>query len=153
MLLSFTFVLNLLASPFNEKLCRKTLELFDFKFEHQELSLFKETHRVLIVEIKKIVFLGVLAIISFIINFIPLLAPLSFILSSFILAYYYLDYCLEVNKYSFKKRILFIIKNLFSIIIFGISLGIIMFIPFINLICLPIAVGGASVLFVKLKKT
>lgn len=151
-LISFTFVLNILAAPFNELLCMKILDLFDHKFEHQKISILKETQRIIIVEIKKIIFLGILAIISFFINFLPVLSPLSFLISSFILAYYYIDYALELNKYSFKNRLIFIFKNLFSIITFGISIGIIMFIPFINLLSLPICISGASILFIKLNK-
>jgi len=150
-ILSFTFFLNLISAPFNEIVSKKILLNLNIKIKTNYNSLIKELIRILTVEIKKITFLSIIGLSSSIISIIPILSVLSFIINCFILAYYFLDYSLEVNLYTFKERLVFIKNNFIYIACFGLSLSLILFIPILNFVFIIYSVAGAAVLYKNLE--
>jgi len=146
-ILLFTFLLNIIAAPFNEIITKKILLNFNINLNKNQLKLGSEILRIIMVELKKIILLSAISLSSIIISFIPIIAIFSFILNSFILGFYYIDYSLEVNLYSFKDRLTYIKNNFIYIACFGFSLSLILLVPVLNFIFILYSVAGAAILF------
>jgi uncharacterized protein involved in cysteine biosynthesis len=110
-----------------------------------------ELGRTMVTETLKLLWLLPLFIITFIIGVIPFLTPLAFVLGSLLLAYQFFDYPLEFLRLGAFGRFGFLLKHMVTATLFGATLLVLSAIPFVALFISPIAVAGASWLFIEMK--
>lgn len=142
-LLSWTFVLfvSLVASPFND-LISSRVEKIVYKKELPAISesfsqMLKGLAKTLGNEIKKILFIVSLSIIAFGVSFIPVLIPLSFFISSLLMAVSFLDYSWSRHNFNFKTCMSDIRSSLLAYAITGAAFFVLVSVPLINLLTIP----------------
>lgn len=159
-LLNWTFVLavSLIACPFNDLISERV----ERKILGKELAPISESIKnligrfffTIINELKKIIFIIILTIISLFMGIIPIVGPImSIFFTGLLLAIQFLDYNWSRNNLPLKKCIADIKSTPLSYILSGIIFLFLMAIPILNLLALPLAVVYFSVLFSdKIKK-
>lgn len=159
----FFFVFRALASaiaaPFNDLLSEKTEQLVTGVYRDTPFSViqvFKDAGRSIAHSFKILgIYLGLLILFLFLL-LIPVLgyqlyAAATILLSSYMLAYEYLGYPLDRRRLSFREKRAFLKANLRSSLGFGIgNLGVAC-VPGLNLLMIPAAVVGGTLLYLKLK--
>lgn len=156
--MNFTFVLlvSLIASPFNDLISRRVEKLAsNIRPDSMGSSLsemLKNLVKTLVNETKKILLILFLATIAFLLNFIPVLMPLSILISAILLATQFIDYSWSRHDMSFRDCIHDIRKNIFSYAIAGSAFMVLMSIPIVNLFMLPFGVSYFTTLWVNNKE-
>ncbi|MEW6263133.1 MAG: sulfate transporter CysZ [Thermodesulfobacteriota bacterium] len=155
--LVFTPLANIIASPFNDALSARTEVIVTGRPEapFSFLAVLKEAGRTAVEELKKIVFyLAALAVIL-VLNFIPVVGQvlytvLGFLLTVMWLGLNYLDYPLARHGYRFGGKLGFLKKN--SRAAFGYGLGVLLgfLVPIFNLAFISLAVVGGTLLYLEL---
>lgn len=137
---NFTFVLfiSVIASPFNDLLSarvekihlKENLPSFAESFEGFGGKIFKTVFN----ELKKISFIIVLSILSFVMAYIPFLAPVSIFIAIVLLAIEFLDYSWSRREFSFLKCLRDLRKNILPYSIGGGFFFLLISIPVVNLL-------------------
>lgn len=152
---AFTLLANLIGAPFNSLLAEKVekhLTGRGLSDEPSVLFLIKSIPKTLWAEVSKLVYLAMWGIPLLLIGFIPgvnLIAPfLLFLFGAWMFALEYIDYPLGNHGMMFKqvKKTLRARRTL--ALGFGTAVAIFSAIPIINLIIMPVAVAGATALYV-----
>jgi CysZ protein len=150
---SWTFVLlvSLIASPFNDIISSRAERVIGGQApESISLSfsnMFKNISKIIFNEIKKIAFILFMTTMAFVISFIPMLAPISVVLSAILMAVSFLDYTWSRHELPFRECIGDVKK---SFIHYGLSGAIflaLITIPVFNLFLLPFGVVYFTILF------
>ncbi len=149
--LSFSFITNIFAAPFNGLLAEKIQQDQGMALPSDE-SLSKLIVRTLAREVKKLMYFiwyGVwVALGLFIISFIPLvnlLVPfLAFAWGAWCLSVQYLDYAADNNHQSFKAMRTGAKRSMFNTLTFGGCITFLMMVPVVNIFVMPVAVAGAT---------
>ncbi|MCF8057956.1 MAG: EI24 domain-containing protein [Bacteriovoracaceae bacterium] len=154
-LLSWTFVLVVsgLASPFNDIISNRverilvgeTPEVVGASFTR----LFKRLSQTLSNEFKKIIFIIILNILAFAVSFVGILAPISVLISSLLMAVSFLDYSWSRKNMTFTECLSDLRGSFFSYGLMGGGFLILITIPIFNLFMLPFGVVYFTVLHVK----
>lgn len=152
---SWTFVLivSLIASPFNDIISNRTeknlLGEIPESIDKSFSRLVKRIGFTLINELKKISFILFMTFLALVLNFIPILAPVSFILSALLLSIGFVDYTWSRKGKKFGECLSDIRGTFIGYTISGsIFMGLIA-IPVVNLFTLPFAVVYYTVLQIK----
>lgn len=152
----FSTLANLIAAPFNGLLAEKVEEKLCGTLDNNQslVSLIKDTPRILSREIQKILYFLPKALGLFILLLIPALgqtvAPiLWFIFSAWVLAIQYCDYPFDNHKVPFKEMRQDLKQNQAKAYGFGACVAFFTAIPIINLIVMPVAVCGATAMWVE----
>lgn len=95
-------------------------------------------------ESAKLLWLIPLGVMVLIMGFAPFLAPFAFIVAAWILGFESSDVVWEVLKKPARQRFSFARANWISVTLYGLSLSVIGFVPFMGILIPPIAVAGAS---------
>lgn len=151
----FSTIANFIAAPFNGLLAEKVEEKLTGKQATQQnmVSLLKDTPRILLRELQKIKYFLPKAVGLFILLLIPALgqtvAPLLwFIFSAWVLAVQYCDYPFDNHKVPFQAMRQDLKQNQGKAYGFGILVAFFTAIPVLNLIIVPVAVCGATAMWV-----
>lgn len=152
---SFSVVGNLIASPFNDVLSERTEEMLGGIQEKERFSLKafgRESWRILVEESKKMAFFVAGMVLLFLLNLIPgvgtvLYAGLSILFTLFFLAVEYTGYVFVRKKLRFRDQRRFIFSRLVLMSGFGTGVLLLLAIPFLQFICIPAAVVGATQLW------
>lgn len=156
LLLTYLFIVigNLFSAPFNSLLSEK----IEFATTHQALpsrSLSQQVALWLTSVCRQIGVMGYFiprAIIVFVLLFVPVvqvMVPLIwFLFSAWMLVFVYLDYPADNHAYSFKALKTRIFSNPMLHLGFGVAVLITSLIPLVNFFSIPIAVAGATKLWV-----
>ena len=103
---------------------------------------------------KAIVYLAVIGPLFVLSFFVPLAAQIlgvaGFLLSSWYLAFDYVDWPAARRDWPLKKRRQFFFRHLGTMTGFGVGVWVIVFLPIVNLLFMPAAVAGGTLLFVRL---
>ena len=158
---TFTAVANILASPFNDALSAKTEELATGRQDDRSFSLaavIKEAGRTVVEELKKIAFYLAAIAVLLLVNMVPLVGPVLYsvlfgLLTILWLALSFLDYSFARHEMRLKDKLGFIKKSFRPSFGYGLGLTVSLAIPFFNLIALPAAVVGGTLLYVELGKS
>jgi CysZ protein len=152
---SFTVVGNLIAAPFNELLSERTEELLLGKSCEEAFSFgtfFRDMGRSWLTQLKKLTVFAVAMLILLLLNLLPFVGSLfygilSFVLTLFFLGWEYLGYVQERKRASFKQQKQYLLQR--KSLISGFSCGVLLLlaIPFLQLLCIPLAVIGATLLW------
>jgi len=144
-LINWTFVLivSLLASPFNDFLSER-IELLHFKKEIKLKNMIngrlKTIFFILFNESKKICFILFINIIALALGWIPILLPLSVLISAIILATNYLDYSWSRHNLTLKECISDYRSSFFTNTFMGLILFLLINIPILNLLIISFSV-------------
>lgn len=154
-IVSWTFVLivSLIACPFNDIISNRTEKILEGKrpeaLDKSIGRLLKRFTFTIFNELKKISFIIFMTCIALVMNFIPVLTPVSFILSALLFAVGFVDYSWSRHDLQFKECVGNMRKSFLGYTISGaIFMGIVA-IPVVNLIALPFAVIYYTVFYTK----
>ncbi|WP_445766640.1 sulfate transporter CysZ [Rheinheimera sp.] len=149
---SFTMVANFIAAPFNGLLSEKVeAHLSGKTLPAVEMAGFaKDIPRMLGREWQKLLYALPRAIILFVLFlFLPLVGPiLWFLFTSWLLAIQYVDYPYDNHKIDFRTMRQQLRNQPGNSFAFGITVNIACMIPLFNLFVMPIAVCGATAMWV-----
>lgn len=156
----FSTLANFVAAPFNGLLAEKVEEhLTEQKVsESGMLAVIKDTPRILAREWRKLVYVLPKAIGLFLLLLIPALGQtvgpiLWFVFTAWILAIQYCDYPFDNHKISFNDMRIQLKSKQGKAYGFGVLVSLFTTIPIINLIVMPVAVCGATAMWVAEFKT
>ena len=149
---TFTTIANLLAAPFNGLLSSKVEQLVTGRIPPDLPSgLVADILPSLFMELRKIVYFLVRALpllLLFLIPGIQLIAPLLWIaFSAWFLALEYLDYPMGNHGLKFKQQLGQLKRLRLLALGFGGAVNLLMLIPLLNLVAMPAAVAGATLLW------
>ena len=152
-LYGFNATASLIAAPFNGLLAEKVesrLRGGQVSFPDETIS--EMALRSLQRELQKQWFFLKRVLLLLLISFIPvinLISPLLwFLFSIWMLSIQYMDYPMDNHKIGFHEMQKRLKKDWWHTVSFGLTHYVLMFIPFINLILMPVAVAGATWLWV-----
>lgn len=152
---AFTTLANFVAAPFNGLLAEKVelqltgQALGDMSFG----AMLKDVPRMLGREWKKMLYSIPRLIALFILGFVPVLGQtivpvLAFIFGSWLIAIQYCDYPFDNHKINFKRMRNALSQYRIMNFTFGTLVSLFTMIPFVNLVVMPVAVCGATALWV-----
>ncbi|MEZ8732987.1 sulfate transporter CysZ [Vibrio splendidus] len=151
----FSTLANFIAAPFNGLLAEKVEELLSGKKVNDDglLDALKDTPRILAREWRKLVYILPKAIGLFLLLLIPALgqtvAPfLWFIFTAWMLAIQYADYPFDNHKIKFDDMRNNLKQKQGKSYSFGALVSVFTTIPILNLIVMPVAVCGATAMWV-----
>ncbi|PLY02223.1 MAG: sulfate transporter CysZ [Desulfuromonas sp.] len=149
---TFTVVGNLIASPFNELLSERTEELLTATVNDESFSLAqfgRDAIRALLDELKKMTVFVVLMLVIFSFNLIPAFGSLIYaVLATAITLYFlsieYVSFTMTRKRLGFREQRRFIAGR--KRLMLGFSCGVLLLlaIPLVQLLCIPMAVIGAT---------
>ncbi|MDB1124563.1 sulfate transporter CysZ [Vibrio algarum] len=152
----FSTLANLIAAPFNGLLSEKVEEKLCGKLDSDQnlISIIKDTPRIISRELQKIAYFLPKAVGLFILLLIPALGQtvgpvLWFIFSAWVMAIQYCDYPFDNHKIPFHKMRQDLKQNQAKAYGFGFCVAFFTAIPILNLIVMPIAVCGATAMWVE----
>lgn len=151
----FTVVGNLIASPFNELLSERIEGILLPEAESTPFSLkffFRDMLRIWLVELKKLSFFAAAMLMLLLLNLLPIVGNLlygvlSILLTLFFLAWEYFAFVHERKSRDYKYQRQFLMQR--KPLVFGFASGVLLMlaVPFVQLICIPVAVAGATLLW------
>lgn len=153
---TFSTVANLIAAPFNGLLAEKVEEKLTGKeVQGREtlIAALASFPRSILREIQKLLYYALFALLVLVLSFIPPISPFSgvlwFLLGAWMLSLEYCDYAMDNHGLSFaeSKRRLRAARS--STLPFGLMVMLGTMIPIVNLIIMPAAVCGGTLLWVE----
>lgn len=151
----FSTLANFVAAPFNGLLAEKVEEYLTGQKINDDgiLSVVKDTPRVLAREWRKLLYVLPKAIGLFLLLLIPALGQtigpiLWFIFTAWILAIQYCDYPFDNHKVNFNEMRYNLKQKQGKAYSFGVLVSLFTTIPILNLIVMPVAVCGATSMWV-----
>lgn len=135
--LSAFLVMNVVASPVYDAI--STAVERDVTGKDPPSLGFRGHLRVMLAELKKVAFI---LIVSIILLLIPGFNVISSVVAAFLVGWDFFDYPLARRGWSFGRRLRFVAREFWSVLGFGLWLMI----PFAQIIMLPLAVAGGTLL-------
>lgn len=156
MLYTFTLVANLICAPFNGLLAEKVERELTGTVQGEDSNLMqalKDAPKSLWNELRKLGYFLIRAIPLLVLFLIPglnLLAPFLWIaFSASLLAKEYFDYPMANHGYSFEQQREILKQHRLGSLSFGASIMVLTLIPVVNFIVMPLAVAGATALYLE----
>ena len=152
---SFALVANLIASPFNAPLAHAVeMHLGRVKGRGDErIPLIRSVLKSLSSEFRKLAYIILRALpllMLFIIPVVNIVAPFLWIaFSAWMLVLEYADYPMGNHEMDFKRQLALLKKRRFLSLGFGAAATLVMMVPVLNLFVLPVAVAGATKMWVE----
>jgi len=151
----FTVVGNLIASPFNDLLSERTEQLISGQGSDERFSLkafAQDAGRSLLTEAKKLSLFVVGMLLLLLLNLIPAFGQILYSVAAtlftlFFLAVEYLGYILGRKRYSFGEQRRYVFSRTFLHLGFSVGVLCLLAIPLMQLLCIPLAVVGATLLY------
>jgi len=150
---TFTPIANIVAAPFNALLSEKIEKLLTGKAVSSDISFLTMVKNSLLSQLGKLFYIALWSLALLLVSLIPLVnfaAPFLWVLfGSWLLSLEYLDYPMGNHDLSFSRQ-----KQLLSgrrglALGFGGSVMVLTSIPLINFIVMPVAVAGATLLYIE----
>lgn len=152
---AFTTLANFIAAPFNALLAEKVEQQLTGEnlTEMSFTEMLKDVPRMLAREWRKMLYSIPRLIALFALGFVPVLGQtivpvLAFIFSAWLLAIQYCDYPFDNHKISFARMRNALEEQRVMNFTFGALVSLFTVIPFINLVVMPVAVCGATAMWV-----
>lgn len=153
---AFTTLANFIAAPFNALLAEKVeQQLTGEKLTEMSMTeMFKDLPRMLNREWKKMLYSIPRLVALFLLGFVPVLGQtvvplLAFAFSAWLLAIQYCDYPFDNHKISFARMRNALSEQRVMNFTFGALVSLFTMIPFVNLAVMPVAVCGATAMWVR----
>ena len=152
-LFAFTIIANIIASPFNAILSEKVGELLVPGIVRPPINLGVMIVRTITREFGKVMYLLPRLLGLVLVSLIPgvnALAPFAWILfGSWMMAVQYCDYAADNNQVSFADLRERLNGHVFQALLFGGCAYFLLAIPLVNLLLIPVAVAGGTVMWVE----
>lgn len=156
----FTAVGNLVASPFNDVLSERTEEIRSGQRNEEPFSmkvLVGDAQMAVGNELRKIGLLILIQVGLLLINLVPVVGTVIYAIGSpiaviFFLAFEYLDFTLSRKRMKFREKWRLIMDNKSACFGMGTTFFFTTIIPFVNFFVMPLAVIGATLLFVQIRQ-
>ena len=150
---TFTLIVSVISSPFNDVLSRRVERVVLGQEADSIVESMSQVGRgffgTIFNEIKKIVFILLVTILSFLISFIPLLTPVSLILSSYLMTVTFIDYIWSRKSLSVSQCLNHLRKGLIVYFISGfIFLGLVA-VPFVQFLVIPLGVTFFTIMYTR----
>jgi len=150
---TFTPIANIVAAPFNALLSEKIEIMLTGKAISSPVSFFVMFKNSLLSQLGKLVYIALWSLGLLLISLIPvvnLVAPFLWVLfGSWLLSLEYLDYPMGNHDLTFSKQKQLLASRKGLALGFGGSVMVLTSIPLINFIVMPVAVAGATLLYVE----
>ncbi|MDJ0779301.1 MAG: sulfate transporter CysZ [Gammaproteobacteria bacterium] len=150
---TFTAVANLIAAPFNALMAEKIEQLLTGKAVNSDVSFARMALDAFRSQLGKLAYLALWALGLFLVSLIPvinLLAPLLWLLfGSWLLSLEYFDYPMGNHDLVFRAQKKQLAARRGIALGFGGGVMIMTSIPVVNFIAMPVAVAGATLLWVE----
>ncbi|WP_419843728.1 sulfate transporter CysZ [Actinobacillus pleuropneumoniae] len=153
---TFTTITNFIAAPFNALLAEKVeLQLTGEQLNNMTVAeMLKDVPRMLKREWQKMAYSIPRFIALFLLSFVPVVGQtvvpvLTFVFGAWLLAIQYCDYPFDNHKISFKRMRNALGQRKILNFTFGTFLSIFTALPFVNLVVMPVAVCGATAMWVE----
>jgi CysZ protein len=154
----FARVASALAAPFNEVISQKTEELVTGSFVEIPFSmvqLARDSTRSIVHSFRILGLYVGLLVAALLLMLVPGAGPLLFsaagaLLSAYMFAFEYLGYCMDRRRFSFGEKRAFFRSHFRSVMGFGLGSVAAATIPVVNLLFIPAAVVGGTLLFLEL---
>ncbi|WGE57198.1 sulfate transporter CysZ [Actinobacillus equuli] len=153
---TFTTITNFIAAPFNALLAEKVeLQLTGEQLNNMTMTeMLKDVPRMLKREWQKMMYSIPRFIALFLLSFVPVIGQtvvpvLTFIFGAWLLAIQYCDYPFDNHKISFKRMRNALGQRKILNFTFGTFISIFTALPFVNLVVMPVAVCGATAMWVE----
>lgn len=152
---AFTTLANFIAAPFNALLAEKVEQQLTGEqlTEMSMAEMWQDLPRMLNREWKKMLYSIPRLLILFLLGFVPVLGQtvvplLAFVFSAWLLAIQYCDYPFDNHKISFARMRNALSEKRMMNFTFGSLVSLFTMIPFVNLVVMPVAVCGATAVWV-----
>ncbi|MCL7720805.1 sulfate transporter CysZ [Actinobacillus pleuropneumoniae] len=153
---TFTTITNFIAAPFNALLAEKVeLQLTGEQLNNMTVAeMLKDVPRMLKREWQKMAYSIPRFIALFLLSFVPVVGQtvvpvLTFVFGAWLLAIQYCDYPFDNHKISFKRMRNALGQRKILNFTFGTFVSIFTALPFVNLVVMPVAVCGATAMWVE----
>jgi CysZ protein len=152
---TFSIIANFIAAPFNALLAEKVeLKLRGGTVTgSSNISLLKNVGKTLGSEVSKVLYMLKWMPILLLITIIPglnLIAPLAWLIyGAWMYSLQYIDYPMGNHNLFMKDELVILRKNRGNALGFGLATTLITIIPVLNFLAMPVAVSGATALWVK----
>ncbi|QLB20397.1 sulfate transporter CysZ [Vespertiliibacter pulmonis] len=153
---AFTTLANFIAAPFNALLAEKVEQQLTGEnlTEMTMAEMMKDVPRMLKREWQKMWYSIPRLIALFLLSFMPVLGQsvvpvLTFMFGAWLLAIQYCDYPFDNHKISFMQMRNALLQQRTMNFTFGALVSLFTMVPFLNLVAMPVAVCGASAMWVK----
>lgn len=153
---AFTALANFIAAPFNALLAEKVEQQLTGEnlTEMTMAEMMKDVPRMLKREWQKMWYSIPRLIALFLLSFMPVLGQsvvpvLTFMFGAWLLAIQYCDYPFDNHKISFMQMRNALLQKRTMNFTFGALVSLFTMVPFLNLVAMPVAVCGASAMWVK----
>ena len=150
---TFTPIANIVAAPFNALLAEKIEARLTGKAINSNSNFIKIARDSVLSQLRKLVYILLWSAALLLISLIPVInfaAPFLWVIfGSWLLSLEYLDYPMGNHELDFKKQKQILAARKGLALGFGSSVMILTSIPLINFIVMPVAVAGATVLWVE----
>ena len=154
LLVAFTFgiAVNLVAAPFNALLSEAVEASSLGKPQQQtEASVWSEVKRALLREFAKLGYYLPRAVLLLLASVIPLTSPIApvlwFVFGAWMMAIQFLDYPMDNHRVSFNDMRSRLARQRWRTLGFGMAVLVALMIPVLNLLVVPAAVAGATLLW------
>ena len=148
----FTPVANIIAAPFNAIMAEKIEEKLTGKDINSNVSLMTIIKDSIMSQIGKLIYILMWSLVLLLISIIPVINIISpflwIIFGSWLLSLEYLDYPMGNHDLTFKQQKAALKKRRGLSLGFGGSVMLLTSIPIINFIVMPVAVAGATAMWV-----
>jgi len=151
---TYAIVANIVASPFNDVLSHKTeMLLAGTTGEVRGVSFTRDTLRMILSALKLAVVQAAIVVPALVLLLIPVIGVFAFAVpASVLLGLTFLDYPLERRKVSTGGKLSFCWKHFAEVLGFGAVTYALMLVPIVNVLVIPPAAVGATVLYLRLAK-
>jgi CysZ protein len=154
----FTRVASALAAPFNDLISEKTEQLIMGNFQETPFSvlqLMKDSGRAIIHSLRILAIYVCLLVLCLLLLLIPVAGGFLFtaatvLLSSYMFAYEYLGYPMDRRRFTFQQKKGLLRSRLRPVIGFGLGNAAVASMPVVNILFIPAAVAGGTILFLEL---
>ncbi|WP_230382389.1 sulfate transporter CysZ [Piscirickettsia salmonis] len=149
---SFTTLASIIGAPFYSLLCEAVLQKKDHQLPQDNITaLIKDMPRLIGRELIKLRYFIIRVMILMILLFIPginlIVSLLWFIFNCWMQAIQYIDYPMDVLKHPFKQTLKATRQTPLTAMSFGLVCFVCTLIPLLNLIAIPAAVAGGTLLW------
>ncbi len=149
-LVTFTIVATAIASPFLDMLSVRVGRAAG-EPEARAVSALRGAARSVADPVRGVVVQLLILVVTFPLNLIPVVGTVAWLtIGAWITAFDYFDFPLARHGYAWRERWRFLRTHRATALGFGIAVFGLMLVPFANLLVLPIAVSGSTLLFARL---
>ena len=149
---TFTPIANIISAPFNAIMSEKIEELLTGKDINSNVSLMTIIKDSILSQLGKLVYILLWSLVLLVISLIPLInfmAPVLWVIfGSWLLSLEYFDYPMGNHDLTFKQQKIALKKRRGLALGFGGGIMVLTSIPVINFIVIPVAVAGATAMWV-----